>query len=176
MTRWIAALAAALVLAGCATPEPRDYVAEKPKLDLRTYFDGTIDAWGVVQDRSGKVTRRMTVEIVASWKGDVGTLDERFTHSDGTTERRVWTIRKEGDRYTGTAHDVIGEARGEAAGNALNWRYVLAAKRDNGRTVELDMDDWMWLHDERTLLNRTRFSKFGIGFGEVSFFFRKRVP
>jgi hypothetical protein len=176
MTRWIAILAAALALAGCATPEPRDYAAEKPKLDLRTYFDGTIDAWGMVQDRSGKVTRRMTVEIVASWKGDVGTLDERFTNSDGTTERRVWTIRKEGDRYTGTAHDVVGEARGEASGNALNWKYVLAVKRDNGKTIELDMDDWMWLHDERTLLNRTRFSKFGIGLGEVSFFFRKRAP
>lgn len=176
MTRWIAILAAALALAGCATPEPRDYAAEKPKLDLRTYFDGTIDAWGMVQDRSGKVTRRMTVEIVASWKGDVGTLDERFTNSDGTTERRVWTIRKEGDRYTGTAHDVVGEARGEASGNALNWKYVLAVKRDNGKTIELDMDDWMWLHDERTLLNRTSFSKFGIGLGEVSFFFRKRAP
>lgn len=175
MKHWIASLAAAVALAGCASPQPRDYAAETPKLDLREYFDGTIDAWGMVQDRSGRVTRRMTVEIVASWKGDVGTLDERFTNSDGTTERRVWTLRKEGDRYTGTAHDVVGEARGEAAGNALNWKYVLAVKRDGG-TVNLDMDDWMWLHDERTLLNRTRFSKFGIPFGEVTFFFRKRAP
>ena len=86
----------------------------------------------------------------------------------------MWTLRKQGERYVGTAADVIGEAAGEAAGNALRWRYVLEAKRENGDTVKLDMDDWMWLVDERTLVNRTRFSKFGIGFGEVSFFFRKR--
>lgn len=174
MKRWIAALLAGLALAGCSTPQPRDYAAEKPVLDLRSYFDGTIDGWGMVQDRSGKVTRRMKVEIVASWKGDVGTLDERFENSDGTTEHRVWTVRKDGDRYTGTAHDVVGEATGEAAGNALNWKYVLAVKRDNGDVVNVDMDDWMWLADEKTILNRTRITKFGIGFGEVSFFFRKR--
>ena len=164
----------ALALAACAAPTPRDYAAQQPALDLRTYFSGKVDGWGMIQDRSGKVTRRMTVEITATWRGDVGTLDERFTNADGTKEARVWTITKQGDRYVGTAGDVVGTAVGEAAGNALNWRYVLDAKRDDGSTVKLDMDDWMWLVDERTLVNRTRFSKFGIRLGEVSFFFRKR--
>jgi len=164
----------ALALGACAAPTPRDYAAQQPALDLRTYFNGKVDGWGMIQDRSGKVTRRMTVEITATWRGDVGTLDERFTNADGTREARVWTITKQGDRYVGTAGDVVGTAVGEAAGNALNWRYVLDAKRDDGSTVKLDMDDWMWLVDERTLVNRTRFSKFGIRLGEVSFFFRKR--
>ena len=162
------------LLAGCASaPKPQDYRDEKPVLDLKTYFVGTVDAWGYFQDRGGKVVRRFKVEIQCRWGGDVGTLDERFTYADGKTERRVWTVRKNGDRYTGTAHDVVGEATGEASGNALNWKYVLAAKRDNGDTVNLDMDDWMWLLDEKTLANRTTFSKFGIRFGEVTFFFRK---
>jgi hypothetical protein len=167
-------VAALLVLAGCASPTPRDYAAERPVLDMKAYFDGTVDAWGMIQDRSGKVTRRVTVQIVGTWQGDTGTLDERFTYADGKTETRVWTIRKQGERYVGTAADVIGEATGVAAGNALHWSYVLEAKREDGGTVKLDMDDWMWLVDERTLVNRTRFSKFGIGFGEVTFFFRKR--
>ena len=167
-------LLAGLALAACASPTPRDYAAQGPALDLRTYFNGKVDGWGMVQDRSGKVTRRMTVEITASWRGDVGTLDERFTNADGTQETRVWTLSKQGERYVGTAGDVVGVATGEAAGNALNWSYVLDAKREDGGRVKLDMDDWMWLVDERTLVNRTRFSKFGIRFGEVSFFFRKR--
>ena len=172
--RWIAAIATLLALAGCAAPTPRDYAAQLPKLDLKTYFNGRVDAWGMIQDRSGKVTRRVRVEMTGTWQGDVGTLDERFFYADGKTETRVWTIRKNGDRYVGTAADVVGEALGEAAGNSLHWKYVLAAKRDNGDTVNLDIDDWMWLVDERTLVNRTAFSKFGIGFGEVTFFFRKR--
>jgi hypothetical protein len=173
---WKKAMAAlgALALAGCASVVPADYAAERPVLDLKAYFDGPVDAWGMVQDRSGKVLKRMAVEMTCTWEGDVGTLDERFTYADGTTERRVWTIRKDGNRYTGTAADVVGEARGEAAGNTLRWRYVLDAKREDGSTIRLDMDDWMWLVDERTLVNRTTFSKFGIRFGEVTIFFRRR--
>jgi hypothetical protein len=169
---WTGLLAA--LLAGCASVTPQDYAAQKPALDLKAYFDGKVDAWGMVQDRSGKVIKRMTVEMTCTWNGDVGTLDERFTYADGTKETRVWTIRKQGDRYTGTAADVVGEAKGEAAGNALRWNYVLDARREDGGTVHLDMDDWMWLVDERTLVNKTAFSKFGIRFGEVTIFFRKR--
>jgi len=165
---------AALALAGCAAVAPQDYARDKPVLDLREYFTGRVDAWGVVQDRSGRILKRMVVEIDGTWKGDTGTLDERFTYADGTKETRVWTIRKDGNRYTGTAADVVGEARGEAAGNALRWNYVLDARREGGGTIHLDMDDWMWLVDERTLVNRTTFSKFGIRFGEVTIFFRKR--
>ena len=170
------ALAASLTLLACAAPQPRDYSAQKPLLDMKTFFTGKVDGWGIVQDRSGKVTKRMVVEIAGTWNADVGTLDERFTYSDGSAETRVWTLRKSGNRYIGTALDVRGEAVGEAAGNALHWSYVLHARRDNGDTVDLDMDDWMWLVDERTMMNRTSFSKLGIRLGEVTFFFRRRDP
>lgn len=173
MTRWIAAFLAALALAGCATPAVQDYAAQQPRFDLREYFNGRVEGWGMVQDRSGTVIKRMHVVMDCTWAGDVGTFDERFTYADGTKETRVWTIRKSGDRYTGTAGDVVGEAQGLAAGPAFRWQYVLAAKRDNGDTVNLDMDDWMWMLDARTVANRTTFSKFGIRFGEVSFTFRK---
>ena len=174
MWKKLALAFAALLLASCASVTVTDYAAEKPKLDLKEYFNGKVDAWGMIQDRSGKVTKRMFVEMTCTWTGDVGTLDERFTYADGTKETRVWTIRKEGDRYTGTAADVVGEAKGVASGNTLRWNYVLDAKRDDGGTIHLDMDDWMWLLDEKTLANRTTFSKFGIRFGEVTIFFRKR--
>lgn len=168
----LAVLTAAASLAGCAGPAPQDYAAATPTLDLARYFNGQVEAWGMVQERSGKVIRRMNVKMDCRWEGNTGTLDEHFTYDDGSTERRVWTIRKQGDSYIGTAADVVGEAKGSAAGNALNWRYVLAYKGEDG-VVKLDMDDWMWLIDERTLVNKTRFSKFGIGFGEVTLFFRK---
>ena len=174
MIRTLVAILSFALLTSCGSVAVNDYAADKPPLDLREYFNGRIDGWGAIQDRSGKVTKRMYVEMTCAWNGDVGTFDERFTNSDGTKETRVWTVRKNGNHYVGTAGDVIGEANGEAAGNALRWRYVLDAKRDGGGTIALDMDDWMWLIDARTMMNRTSFSKFGIKFGEVSFFFRKR--
>ncbi len=172
LKRLLATAAAVATLSGCAGPSPQDYASATPTLDLARYFNGQVEAWGMVQERSGKVIRRMNVTLDCRWEGDTGTLDEHFTYDDGTTERRVWTIRKQGNAYTGTAADVIGEAKGTSAGNALNWRYVLAYKGDDG-VVNLNMDDWMWLVDEKTLVNKTRFSKFGIGFGEVTLFFRK---
>lgn len=171
--RCLIALGVAVLLSGCATVTPQDYAKETPKLDLSTYFNGKVDGWGMVQDRSGKVLRRMYVELDCKWNGNEGVLDESFQWSDGKTEKRVWRIRKDGDRYIGTAGDVIGEAKGEAAGNSLRWNYVLALPVD-GSTYHMDMDDWMWMIDDKTMANRTTMSKLGVRVAEISIFFRKR--
>ena len=169
------AIGAPLLLSACASPTPADYASQTPVLDLRQYFDGKLLAHGIVTDRSGQVTQRFTVQINASWVGDVGTLDEQFTYSDGRRDKRIWTLtRGANGRYTGRAADVLGEATGQAAGNALNWRYTLLQPVD-GRTWELQFDDWMFLVDERVMINRAVFSKFGIRLGEVLLSFQ-RVP
>lgn len=143
-------------------------------LDLRQYFNGTLEAHGIFQDRSGEVVKRFTVIIDARWQGDVGTLDERFTYSDGSTQRRVWTITRTGEgQYVGRADDVVGEARGEEAGNALRWRYVLALPVD-GKVYNVNFDDWMFLMDDRVMLNRSVMSKWGFRLGEVTLSFYKR--
>ncbi|MBL8520988.1 MAG: DUF3833 domain-containing protein [Betaproteobacteria bacterium] len=169
----ILALAIALMTAACASLSPADYATQSPKLDLATYFNGKVDGWGMVQDRSGRVVRRMVVEIDCTWTGNEGVLDESFTWSDGKTEKRIWRIRKDGDRYVGTASDVVGEAQGVAAGPALQWRYTLKLPDELGGH-EMAMDDWMWMIDGRTLTNRTSMKKFGLTFAEITIFFRKR--
>ncbi len=169
-----AAPATLALMTGCASPDIADYQGEKPALDLRAYFDGTVDAWGVFTDRSGKVVKRFTVVMQCSWQGDEGVLDEAFTYSDGTTQRRVWRVRKLPDgRYTGRADDVVGEAQGQARGNALRWRYTLALPVD-GKVWHVDFDDWMYLMSEKVLLNRATMSKFGITLGEVTLSFTTR--
>ena len=164
---------AALVLAACAGVDVGQYAAEKPPLDLAQYFTGTVDGWGMFQDRSGAVVKRFSVRIDCTWNGNEGTLDEHFEYADGSTQNRVWKLVKDGNRYTGTAADVVGTAQGMAAGNALHWNYVLALPVD-GRTWNMDMDDWMYQIDERTMLNRTTMSKFGFRVGEITLSFRKR--
>ena len=168
----LAALAVA-GLAGCASVDVRDYKAEKPALDLAEYFNGTVDGWGIFQDRSGTVVRRFTVRIDARWDGSEGTLDEHFEYADGEKQNRVWRLVKAGGGYTGTAADVVGAAIGAAQGNALHWNYVLALPVGE-QVWNMDMDDWMYLIDERTMLNRTTMSKLGIRVGEVTLSFRRR--
>jgi Protein of unknown function (DUF3833) len=114
------------------------------------------------------------VVMQCSWQGDEGVLDEAFSYSDGTKQRRVWRLTRTADgHYTGRADDVIGLATGQASGNAFHWNYTLALPVD-GRVIEVQFDDWMFLMDERVMLNKATMRKFGVRLGEVTLSFMKR--
>jgi hypothetical protein len=167
--------AALVSLSGCASPSVNDYATQTPLLDLKTYFNGVVDAWGVFTDRSGKVVKRFTVVMNCAWSGEVGTLDEDFSYSDGTKQKRIWQLTHQGEnKYTGTAGDVVGTAIGECKGNAFHWNYTLALPVD-GHVWNVQFDDWMFLMDQRIMLNKARMSKFGIDLGEVTLSFTKRT-
>ncbi|MET0982830.1 MAG: DUF3833 domain-containing protein [Telluria sp.] len=173
-SKLLIAAAAVTALAACTAPQPATYADQKPLLDVQTYFNGTLDAHGMFQDRFGKVVKRFVVVMRCSWNGDTGILDEDFTYSDGTRQKRVWTLTKAGPgRFTATAPDVVGTAEGVVAGNALRWRYVLSLPV-GGRVIDVSMDDWMFLIDERVMLNRTAMSKLGVDLGSVTLSFTKR--
>ena len=170
----LATSAAVATLSGCAGPQVADYAGQTPTLDLRTYFNGTLDAYGVFTDRSGKVVKRFTVLMVCSWTGDDGVLDESFTYSDGTLQKRIWRLHRAADgRYTGTADDVVGVALGAESGNAFHWQYTLALPVD-GSVYNVQFDDWMYLMTDKVMLNKATMSKLGIRLGEVTLSFTKR--
>jgi uncharacterized protein DUF3833 len=168
------ALLVSLSLLGCASvPTPADYADQQPKLELRQYFNGPLTAHGIFTDRSGRIAKRFTVQMVGRWSGDQGVLEEDFVYSDGSKQRRVWRITDHGQgRYTGQADDVVGQAEGQAAGNTLQWAYTLRLPVD-GKTYEVQFNDWMILMDEHTMLNRAAMSKFGIHLGDVTLSFHK---
>ena len=164
---------AALGLAACATVDVGNTQARSRRSILRSISPAPSMAGACSRTVPATVVKRFTVRIDCTWNGNEGTLDEHFEYADGTTQNRVWKLVKDGNRYTGTAADVVGTAQGAASGNALRWNYVLALPVD-GRTWNMDMDDWMFLIDDRTMLNRTTMSKFGFRVGEVTLSFRKR--
>lgn len=172
------ALCALLIFAGCSSVDPQEYRGQQPVLDMQKYFSGTLEGHGMFMDRSGAVQRRFVVTIKASWAGDVGTLDEDFNWSDGKRERRVWTLRKgssdaQGTRWTGTAEGVVGTAQGILVGNALNWTYTFDLKTDEGKQYRVNFDDWMFLIDDRVMLNRAWVTFYGVRVGELFISFRK---
>ena len=161
-------------LSGCATQQIADYANEKPALDLRSYFNGMLDAYGVFTDRSGKVVKRFTVVMNCTWQGESGVLDEDFSYSDGTTQKRVWRLTRQADgSYTGRADDVVGVAQGKSRGNAFHWAYTLSLPVD-GKVHEVQFDDWMYLVNDKVMLNKAAMSKYGIRLGEVTLSFTKR--
>lgn len=173
MLKPIAILCTVLGLSGCAGVSPEAYRDQTPRLDIATYFNGPLTAWGYFADRSGEVKRRFTVKMTGEWNGNQGVLTEDFSWSDGTKTQRIWRISKTDDHhYIGRADDVKGEATGVAYGNALQWRYTLLLPVD-GKTYEVQFDDWMYLMDGEMMLNKSEMRKFGFKLGEVVIAFRK---
>ncbi|BBP43174.1 DUF3833 domain-containing protein [Thiosulfativibrio zosterae] len=173
--KWTLTVLLLSLTAGCSSMKIQDYANETPKLDLFAFFNGKTQAWGQFQDRSGMVLRRFTVDITGTLSADKTQLilDEQFLYNDGEKQTRVWTIKQtQPNQFIGTAADVVGEAKGQSAGNALNWAYVLDLPYKDS-SIHVNFDDWMYLHDDQTMVNRAAVTKWGFKVGEVTLFFRK---
>lgn len=163
-----------LFITGCGH-KPSDYQNEAPALDLRHFLDGELEAWGMIQYPNGRVVKRITGTMKAHWQDEnTCIMDESFLFSDGERKTRQWVIRKTAEgRYSASASDAAGDAAIEIAGNAMRWNYRLNVPVDGSEYV-FTFDDWMFLIDERSMLNRATMTKFGIPVGELTFFFRKK--
>lgn len=164
-----------IAMTGCSTKDVGQYADNRPQLDMFSYFQGTTKGWGIVQDRAGRLTRQFVVTIdgAIDSTGQL-TLSEQFQWHDGEQSSRTWIIRSPSHNlYEGEAGDVVGTAFGQAAGNALNWKYVLLLEVDD-RTWKVDLDDWMFLQPDDVLINRTKLSKFGFHVGDVTIVFNKQ--
>jgi len=147
---------------------------KKPMINIKDYFNGDMEAWGILQSRSGEVKRRFTVKMIGSWVGDVGTLKEYFEFDNGEKQERIWTLTLDGkNTFKGKAADVIGIAEGQQHGNGINMKYTLRVPVDT-TTYDIKINDWLILLDERRLINISELTKFGFNVGRLTIFFEKK--
>ena len=169
-------LVVAVGLVGCATNlDGERYRTVGPTFDLFDFFNGTVRAWGLVQNRGGEVVQKFEVDIRGTVAGNRITLDETFRYAIGTgPEKRVWKIdRLDNGEYRGVADDVLGEAAGSVYGNAFRWSYKMEIPVGN-TLYEVGFEDWFWAIDERRLLNRSYIQKFGFDMAEVTIFMERQ--
>ena len=92
--------------------KPEDFKNKEPRLIIEEYLSGNVKAWGVLQNRSGKVTRQFNADLNGTWNGKQLILKEKFNWDDGEVQDREWTINKiDEHNYEGTAGDVVGKAK-----------------------------------------------------------------
>jgi len=160
-------------VSACSAPRIDTYSGTSPALDLRTFLKGDLMAYGMLQNRSGQVTRRFVASLQGSWEGETGTLVEHFSFDDGEEQDRTWILTHLGNgQYRGTAGDVVGTAEGRISGSVFQWQYQLDVPWNDG-TITVSLDDWLYLIDEGHLLNRTRLTKFGFTVGELTLVIEK---
>jgi len=171
----IFALLATILLTNCGGNQmkPTDFKDQKPRLIIEDYLSGNVEAWGILQDRSGKVTRQFSAELNGKWDGKQLILDEKFNWSDGEVQKRQWQITKLDDHnYEGTAGDVAGKAKGYSYGPAFKFEYVLLVPI-KGKEIKITFDDWIFKQDERVAINRATMTKFGFKVAELTVMFVK---
>ena len=153
--------------------KPEDFKDTEPEIKIEKYFEGQVKAWGILQDRKGRVTRQFEANMIGKFENNILTLEEDFFWKDGETQRRVWKIKKiDEHNYIGTAPDVVGEAKGVSYGPAFKFEYNLMIPF-KGKNIKIRFDDWIFKQDEKVAINRATLTKFGFKVGELTVFFEK---
>ncbi len=154
--------------------QPRDYAKKGPRFDLRHHLDGPLLCEGVIYGPTGRVSSRFVADFDARWDGNVGVMTERFHYDSGAVQDRQWTLTLGNDgSVRATAPDVVGEGTGRAEGAAVQLSYNIRLTPEAGGHV-LAVNDWMYLLENGTIMNRSQFSKFGIKVAELVATLRKK--
>ena len=120
----------------------------------------------------GQPSDIVTTDGVGSPEGPDGIHFVQHLHvgSEPVTTRD-WHMRRLGaGRFDAEANDMVGTAHGEASGRAFHWQWTLALHPGDPLT-NVAMDQWWYLQDDGSMLNRTIITKLGIVVAEVTEYF-----
>lgn len=156
-----------LLLLGCSQTDIKDHENFEPALKPEDFFSGQLKAHGLIKNRNGTLIRTFSAEIDASWEGKTGTLVEDFIFDDGEQQQRIWVLERQADNtYVASANDVVGESTLRTSGNSLFLKYVLTIPyRDS--TINVNVDDRMYLLTPDILVNESTMKKFGWRVGSI---------
>ena len=166
--RW-AVLALVVGLSGCGEALPvGSFRDTAPVIDPIRFFTGHVRSWGVLENRAGQPTRIVQTECTGEAGDGALRMTQRLLVGEDAPVTRTWQMRRAGPgRYEATANDMVGSAVGEASGRAFHWTWTLATSPGNS-LKNVDMDQWWYLLDDGSMLNRTTIRKLGVIVAEVS--------
>ena len=149
-------------------------IATGEPFQLTTFLHGHTKAWGVFEDRFGRLRRLFEVDMQGGWQDGVFVLDERFAYDDGRVEQRTWRVKPlSAGRFEATCTECVGAAYGESANGMIRMSYTFRLKLPS-RTVTVDFEDRLYRMSPRTAVNRATVRKWGVRLGELSLFFERQ--
>ncbi|TVP72441.1 MAG: DUF3833 domain-containing protein [Rhodobacteraceae bacterium] len=162
-----AALALIQRFRGFQAQSPQDYAKLEPRVDIREHLSGPIRCEGVIYGPMGRVTSRFVADMHGRWEGNRGVLAEDFIYDSGTKQKREWRLTLGNDgKVTAEADDLVGKGTGQQSGASLQLRYTIRLPESAGGHA-LQVTDWMYLVDDKTIVNRSQFRKFGFKVAEL---------
>lgn len=140
-----------------------------PAFDPVRFFTGHVTSWGVMENPFGAPTHIVTTDCAGQAEGSDGLRMTQTLHiGTDPAQTRTWHMRRTSPgRFEATANDMVGTATGEASGRAFHWRWTLALQPGNA-LKNVTMEQWWYLQDDGSMLNRTIITKAGVVAAEVS--------
>ena len=154
----------------------KDFAGTTPVFLPEDYFNGRLEAWGVIESLVGGLQRRCSIEAEGRWSAAEQTVHftETYRYDDGQQDTLVWAIRKiEERRYEGSETRLSGKAEGDQAGCAFNWRYTRDTPQPGGKSSTLNFDDWFYRIDERVCIVRGSAGRAGLPFAIAHVTYRR---
>lgn len=167
--RFLICLCGMLLLGGCASAlKPGAFAKTSPVFDPVKFWTGHSNSWGVIENLNGAPTEIITTTTAGTPEGNGGLHMIQHIMTKGKPTVRDWHIHALGHgRYEATASDMVGSAYGSPSGRTLHWTWTLAL-RPGDCLFNVQLDQWMYLADNHTLLVRTIVTKLGIRLAEIS--------
>ena len=163
----LAATLAKTLLMSFRAQNPEDYAGTSPAFSLKEHLSGTFASEGLIYGPKGRVTNSFVAEMVGTWDGDTGTLTEKFTYSNGREQNRKWFLKLgEGNTFTATAEDIVGEAQGVVSGSTVSMQYQIVLPPEAGGHT-LTATDWLYLTQDGVIMNKSEMRKFGLKVAEL---------
>jgi hypothetical protein len=153
-----------------------DFKATTPVFLPEQFFVGRLEGWAVLESLAGSLQKRSTIVAKGHWDevDQVVHFTETYCFDDGHKDTLRWMIRKLGPgKYSGSEATVIGEASGDQAGCAFNWRYSRDTPQADGKSVRLNFDDWFYRIDEHACIVRGSAGRAGLPFLTAHVTYRK---
>ena len=129
-------------------------------------FSSLLEGWGVLESLVGGLQKRSTISAEGKWDEQQQAVQftETYKFDDGHQDTLQWTIRKLGEGYSGSESRLDGEALGEQAGCAFNWRYARDTPQAVGEATKLNFDDLFYRIDNRACIVRGSAGRAGLPF------------
>ena len=146
---------------------PKNYAETGPQFDLKKHLSGEMLSEGLIFGPNGKLTNSFVAKMVGTWDGDIGTLTEEFTYSNGKTQNRKWYLKLgPNNTFTATADDLVGEGQGVVSGSTVRLSYEIILPQDAGGHT-LQATDWMYLTADGAIINKSEMRKLGLKVAEL---------
>jgi hypothetical protein len=168
-----------LAIAGCGARNINQFASGVPSMAPQNWMAGTVDGYGVIQDRFGNIKSQFHAHETGIWDAQTSslTLTEHITYLQGSTAPptdRVWHFTEiSPGHWTGTAADIIGTAQAEQQGNVWHLTYAQTLPV-GGHQLAVHVDDWRFREADDVAVDVATISKLGINLASSDIAFVKR--